>query len=389
TLSVGTTTNTTTIQIGITSSAVAQTINIGNNTTASSSTALTMGSLIGASPTVVQGGSSGVAIRSAGAGNITFGTNGVTRATFDNNYYDPYYEMYTQSLTFLQDYGIRGGAGTFGNNLTVQGGFGNTSGSGWAGTLTLAGGDGYNGVGDVSIRGGDSYGGFQSGGNVVINGGCQMASGGGGAYCPGDNTTAGSINIGTYLAKSVNLGGNAINLQPAGSGNIVIGSVNGTANLLVLDTKNTSGDPTGTIANGSMYYNSNLGKFRCYQASAWKDCDVASSSSSVLQGGNSFGEIMQIGTNDAYALNFETAGSTKLTLDTTGNLSFANGANRTISVAQAASGNGNNLTIASGASNVGIGGTLTLQGANVSGSGNTGGNVLIQSGSNASVASGS
>lgn len=39
---------------------------------------------------------------------------------------------------------------------------------------------------------------------------------------------------------------------------------------LVLDTKNTAGDPTGV--DGAMYYNSNAGKFRCYQAGAWRDC---------------------------------------------------------------------------------------------------------------------
>ena len=40
--------------------------------------------------------------------------------------------------------------------------------------------------------------------------------------------------------------------------------------LLVLDYKNTSGDPTGV--NGAMYYNSNTSKFRCYENSEWKDC---------------------------------------------------------------------------------------------------------------------
>lgn len=43
-----------------------------------------------------------------------------------------------------------------------------------------------------------------------------------------------------------------------------------TAVVLVLDTKNTSGDPAGT--NGAMYYNSSLGKFRCYENGMWKSC---------------------------------------------------------------------------------------------------------------------
>jgi hypothetical protein len=41
--------------------------------------------------------------------------------------------------------------------------------------------------------------------------------------------------------------------------------------ILVLDTKNTSGDPSGQ--EGAMYYNSSYGKFRCYQNSrGWTDC---------------------------------------------------------------------------------------------------------------------
>lgn len=43
-----------------------------------------------------------------------------------------------------------------------------------------------------------------------------------------------------------------------------------TGALLVLDTKNTSGDPTGIA--GAMYYNSNLGMFRCYDVDHWRDC---------------------------------------------------------------------------------------------------------------------
>jgi fibronectin-binding autotransporter adhesin len=69
-------TNATTIQIGSATTAISQTIGLGNNTTAGSSTALTMGSLIGASPTVIQGGTSGVAITAAAGATGTTGGNG-------------------------------------------------------------------------------------------------------------------------------------------------------------------------------------------------------------------------------------------------------------------------------------------------------------------------
>lgn len=49
-----------------------------------------------------------------------------------------------------------------------------------------------------------------------------------------------------------------------------------TGTLLVLDTKNTSGDPTGV--NGGMYYNSNTSDFRCYVGGGWQSCQSHSES---------------------------------------------------------------------------------------------------------------
>lgn len=51
---------------------------------------------------------------------------------------------------------------------------------------------------------------------------------------------------------------------------ISIGTVDDLATLLVIDSKNTTGDPAGV--NGAMYYNSDDSKFRCYENGAWKDC---------------------------------------------------------------------------------------------------------------------
>ncbi len=78
---------------------------------------------------------------------------------------------------------------------------------------------------------------------------------------------------------------NAVNVKNAGgtdffnvdtSGGLVqIGSATADANatLLVLDTKNTAGDPTGV--NGGSYYNSASGKNRCYENNNWHDCTTA------------------------------------------------------------------------------------------------------------------
>ena len=46
-------------------------------------------------------------------------------------------------------------------------------------------------------------------------------------------------------------------------------ALNTTTQFLVLDTKNSAGDPTGVA--GAMYYNSNAGEFRCF-ATSWTNC---------------------------------------------------------------------------------------------------------------------
>lgn len=71
-------------------------------------------------------------------------------------------------------------------------------------------------------------------------------------------------------------------IQTSGSANLLVadstnsrvyvGDPTADANgvVLVLDTKNTAGDPTGV--NGAMYYNSNSHSFRCYKNGAWRNC---------------------------------------------------------------------------------------------------------------------
>lgn len=51
--------------------------------------------------------------------------------------------------------------------------------------------------------------------------------------------------------------------------------------LLILDTKNTAGDPTGIA--GAMYYNSATAKFRCFQSGGWVDCIPNISSNTITK----------------------------------------------------------------------------------------------------------
>ena len=56
------------------------------------------------------------------------------------------------------------------------------------------------------------------------------------------------------------------------AGHVIIGSTDASANLLVVDVKNTSGDPTGQA--GAMYYNSNSAQFRCF-TTTWIACTAS------------------------------------------------------------------------------------------------------------------
>lgn len=81
-----------------------------------------------------------------------------------------------------------------------------------------------------------------------------------------DSTTAFQIN---NNAGSSLLVGDTTNLMlKVGGGDV---SPSTTPALLVLDYKNTTGDPA-TGVNGAMYYNSAIGKMRCYEEDLWKDC---------------------------------------------------------------------------------------------------------------------
>ncbi|KKU38973.1 MAG: hypothetical protein UX54_C0024G0001, partial [Parcubacteria group bacterium GW2011_GWA2_46_39] len=76
---------------------------------------------------------------------------------------------------------------------------------------------------------------------------------------PTINTSTGNLSI---RAK----GDDTANIQ-IGKG----GAGSATPDLLVVDIKSDTGDPTGTA--GAMYYNSNSGKFRCYEAGVWTSCN--------------------------------------------------------------------------------------------------------------------
>lgn len=87
----------------------------------------------------------------------------------------------------------------------------------------------------------------------------------------GGVNVAGTLKSGSLQTTSIDAPtANPLALAAANATSVTIGTSDANATTLVLDTKTSTGDPTGV--DGAMYYNSNAGKFRCYQAGAWQDC---------------------------------------------------------------------------------------------------------------------
>ena len=121
--------------------------------------------------------------------------------------------------------------------------------------------------------------------NILINLKCTGSCGGNGRFAiQSDGTDIATFNgNGSILFKNSTDSTNAFSIQYASSTStlmqvdtqnslVYIGNVVSDSNgvLLVLDTKDTDGDPTGV--NGGMYYNSNNGRSRCYENGYWSDC---------------------------------------------------------------------------------------------------------------------
>ncbi len=98
-----------------------------------------------------------------------------------------------------------------------------------------------------------------------------------------------SFDVAIDDAGNLSVGGGTISTPSSGlvlsanagaSGTIQIGTGgagSSTPDLLTLDVKSDAGDPSGT--NGSMYYNANTNKLRCYENGAWGDCIFQSTAS--------------------------------------------------------------------------------------------------------------
>jgi parallel beta-helix repeat protein len=96
-------------------------------------------------------------------------------------------------------------------------------------------------------------------------------------YKQAASTTAFQIQNASGAAMLTTDTSTAVNRIQVGSA-----TTDATAIFFMLDRWNSGTDPTGTGAEGAMYYNTNTNKFRCFENNAWADCVGANKSLSNL-----------------------------------------------------------------------------------------------------------
>ncbi len=125
-----------------------------------------------------------------------------------------------------------------------------------------------------------------------------------------------------FRTSATSSAGLAERLRITSAGNVGIGNI---APTTVLDIngattqRGMAAPALSTAGQGRIYFDSTSNKFRVSQnGAAYADLVSAGGSGDIANGGNSFGAAATIGTNDNFALNFETNSSTKMTVLSTG-----------------------------------------------------------------------
>ncbi|HEY4964399.1 MAG TPA: hypothetical protein VIH90_06945, partial [Candidatus Saccharimonadales bacterium] len=257
-VSIGTNANSKTIQIGNTTSAVTNTIGVGNNSTAGATVNLTVGSIIAGTTTIQNATTINLnapAVASNATGLTLFATP-TTVAAFAG----------TTSLSL--------GGNTVGNVINL--GTGNiASGTEQVNIATSA-----SSTGKTAVTIGSTFGAS----SVVVQGGTGYI-----ALSP-----TGSANVGVGTASPSYLFSVGNNYGVNSTGNVTFAPVSATVS------------PT----------------YACISSNQLASCSTTGTGSAFVQGGNSFGATATLGTADANNLQFNTNNINRLVLDQSGNFTF-------------------------------------------------------------------
>lgn len=117
----------------------------------------------------------------------------------------------------------------------------------------------------------------QNSGTFAVTGSGNITIGGGSNTLVIDSSrfklaSNGALTLDSNAVNAMEIKNGSTSYLTVGTNGIQIGSSTPSASamLLIMDSKSTAGDPTGT--NGGMYYNNAENTNRCYQGGAWSDC---------------------------------------------------------------------------------------------------------------------
>ncbi|MEK2645993.1 hypothetical protein [Bdellovibrio sp. BCCA] len=131
----------------------------------------------------------------------------------------------------------------------------------------------------------------------------------GSANCAAHETPYWSSVSGKFLCQTIALSASQLPTVPVSKGGTGVTSL--TASRLLASDGTGAAVTTFTCA---------VGQLMTFDSGGVMGCTNYSASNIFANGGNSFSGAATLGTNDAYALNFETGGTTKMTILTGGNI---------------------------------------------------------------------
>lgn len=168
-----------------------------------------------------------------------------------------------------------------------------------------------------------------------------------------DNSDSDTFRIGigsnpsTMTSNSINIRGNKVGVSGQTSPTAALHLPAGTASAETAPLKFTTGTAMTTPEDGALEYHSSHLYFTIGSTRYQLDQQVAGGGTPIVQNGNSLGAAMTIGTNDAYALNLETNGNTRISVSSAGEIDLGQSGTQRILLRTAASSSSGGVEISS------------------------------------------